>query len=162
LFNLDEEINNKYKNAILINDELADIKLTLTQLLGLKLQFANVDQKSLETIKNIIEHIKVLQNQLSEKYFQNYDNVNDELIKIREQTGLLISSAAYNQTLKVYAQRLIYYINKYRNEHEEINRSLNIAEDLYRRGQYQTTIDQMIETVTIILSSAKESKIIIN
>lgn len=162
MFNLDEEINNKYKNAILINDELADIKLTLTQLLGLKLQFANVDQKSLETIKNIIEHIKVLQNQLSEKYFQNYDNVNDELIKIREQTGLLISSAAYNQTLKVYAQRLIYYINKYRNEHEEINRSLNIAEDLYRRGQYQTTIDQMIETVTIILSSAKESKIIIN
>jgi hypothetical protein len=162
LFNLNEEIETKYKNAILINDELADIKLTLTQLLGLKLQYATDDQKGIETIRNIIEHIKILQGQLSHNYFQNYTNVNHELTQIREQTSLLISSAAYNQTLKIYAQRLIYYVNKYRNEHEEISKSLSIAEGLYQKGQYQNTIEQMIETVSTILSSAKESKVSLN
>lgn len=162
LFNLNEEIETKYKNAIFINDELADIKLTLTQLLGLKLQFSEIDQKGIDTIKNIIEHIKTLQGQLTQNYFQNYANVNNELTQIREQTSLLISSAAYNQTLKIYAQRLIFYINKYRNEHEEITKSLDIAESLYRKGQYQNTIEQMIETVSTILSSAKESKVNLN
>jgi septation ring formation regulator EzrA len=162
LFNLNEEIETKYKNAIFINDELADIKLTLTQLLGLKLQYSEIDQKGIDTIKNIIEHIKVLQSQLSENYFQNYADVNNELTQIREQTGLLISSAAYNQTLKIYAQRLIYYTNKYRNEHEEIQKSLKIAEGLYQKGQYQNTIEQMIETISTILSSAKESKVNLN
>jgi hypothetical protein len=162
LFDLDEEIQTKYKNAIFINDELADIKLTLIQLLGLKLQFNDVDKKGVDTIKNIIEHIKLLQMQLSENYFHNYTNVSNELSKIREQTSLLISSATYNQGLKIYAQRLIHYVNKYRNEHDEINKSLTIAENLYQKGQYQNTIDQMIETATIILTSAKESKIRLN
>jgi septation ring formation regulator len=146
----------------LINDELADIKLTLTQLLGLKLQYSEIDQKGIDSIKNTIQHIKELQTQLAQNYFQNYNVVNNELGQIREQTSLLISSAAYNQTLKIYAQRLIYYVNKYRNEHEEINKSLNIAEGLYQKGQYQNTIEQMIETVSTILSSAKESKISLN
>jgi septation ring formation regulator EzrA len=159
---LNKEVETKYKDAIFINDELADIKLTLTQLLGLKLQHTQIDQKEIDTIKNIITHIKLLQEQLSQNYSQNYANVNNELVQIREQTSLLISSAAYNQTLKIYAQRLIYYANKYRNEHEEINKSLNIAENLYQKGQYQNTIEQMIETISTILSSAKESRINLN
>jgi septation ring formation regulator EzrA len=157
-----DEIDVKYKNSIFINDELADIKLTLTQLLGVKLQHVDNDKQGVDTIKNIIEHINQLQSQLAVNYFQNYAIVSDELTKIREQTSLLITSATYNQSLKIYAQRLIYYVNKYRNEHEEIAKSLLVAENSYKKGEYQNTIDQMIETVTIILSSAKDNNIAIN
>jgi septation ring formation regulator EzrA len=128
----------------------------------MKSQFKNIDQKNIDTIKNIIEHIQLLQKQLSENYFQNYSAVNEELIKIREQTTLLISSPLYGQTLKIYAQRLIGYVNKYRNEHDEIEKSLNLAEGFYKKGEYQNTIEQMIETVSTILTSAKESKISFN
>ncbi|MDR3330313.1 MAG: septation ring formation regulator EzrA [Mycoplasmataceae bacterium] len=162
LNNLIDEIGAKYKNSITINDELADIKLTLAQLLGIKLQHTASDQNGINTIKNIIEHIDQLQTQLTTNYFQNYAIVNDELTKIREQTSLLITSATYNQSLKIYAQRLIYYVNKYRNEHAEIAKSLSIAENLYQKGQYQNTIDQMIETVSVILSSAKNNNIIVS
>jgi septation ring formation regulator EzrA len=127
-----------------------------------KLQYASSDKQGIDTIKNIVEHINQLQAQLAANYFQNYATVSEELIKIREQTSLLITSATYNQSLKVYAQRLIYYVNKYRNEHEEIAKTLSIAENLYKKGDYQNTINQMIETVAIILSSAKDNNIAIN
>jgi hypothetical protein len=152
----------QYKQAIFVNDELVEIKLTLSQLLGIKIRFNTTDTKSIDTIKNIIAHIDSLQEQLSEDYFGKYQIVETELKNVKKQAIILIESSGFDETLKLYAQRMIFFLNKYRNEAPQIQESLAIAESYYKQKKYQETIDMLIEVISNISESAKFNKITFN
>jgi hypothetical protein len=162
LVSLTEDITKQYKQAITINDELSEIKLTLSQLLGIKIRFNTADSKSIETIRNIIARINSFQEQLGEDYFGKYSLIQAELKNIKKQTIVLIESCGFDETLKIYAQRLIFFLNKYRNEAPQIKESLDVAESYYKQNKYQLTIDMLIEVISNISQSAKSNKIILN
>ncbi|MDR0825732.1 MAG: septation ring formation regulator EzrA [Mycoplasmataceae bacterium] len=146
LNNLVQEIDDKYKTSILINDELSDIKLTLTQLLSENIT-EKKDEGNFNAIRNIILDIEGLQNSLTTDYFGHYVYVQKQMANVREQASLLISSATFDQTLKLYAKRLMFFTNKYRNEHADFEKVITMAEDKYRNNDYGTTISMLIEVL---------------
>jgi septation ring formation regulator EzrA len=152
-------IKQKYKASIDINDELSDIKLSLNQLLGIKLDLNSSDQQSLETIKNIVLHVVEVQEKLSTDYFANYNAAREELVNIREQTALLIQSSSCDETLKMYNQRLIFFANKFRNEAEEINKNINEAEVFYKEMHYLESMNILMQLLDRVKMSAKIKKI---
>lgn len=162
LITLNNDIFKQYKQVISINDELAEIKLTLSQLLGTKIRFNTTDTKSIETIRNIISHINSFQEQLATDYFGKYPIVQAELENIKKQAIVLIKSSSYDETLKIYAQRMIFFLNKYRNEAPQIKQTLDIAENYYKQNKYQQTLDMLIEVVSNISESAKANKVVFN
>jgi hypothetical protein len=162
LSNLNNHILSQYKNAITINDELSEIKLTLAQVLGIKIRFNTSDTKSIETIKNIIAHINQLQDNLGNDYFGKYHSVQSELDNIKKQTIILIESSSFDEVLKLYAQRMIFFLNKYRNEAPQIAENLTIAENYYKQNKYQQTLDMLIEVIVNMNESARANKILIN
>jgi septation ring formation regulator EzrA len=131
----------------------------LSQLLGTKLRFNSGDTKSLDGIKNIIMHIDHLQAQLANNYFANYQGVKDELEKTKEQVTLLLQASSLDETLKLYSQRIIFFLNKYRYEAKEIDRVLTLAEKYYTNGRFQESINLLIDVLSNIKESAKMSKI---
>ncbi|GHU30666.1 hypothetical protein FACS1894166_00720 [Bacilli bacterium] len=141
-----EEIEEKYKTSILINDELSDIKLTLTQLLSENIS-DNKNEGNYNAIRTIILDIESLQNNLTTDYFGTYQYVQKQMVHVREQAALLISSATFDQTLKMYAKRLMFFTNKYRNEHKDFEKVITLAEDKYRTNDYQSTISMLIEVL---------------
>lgn len=162
LTDLTNNVFKQYKQAITINNELAEIKLTLSQLLGIKIRFNTTDTKSIETIKNIISHINSFQDQLSNDYFGKYPIIQSELNNIKKQAVVLIESSGFDETLKLYAQRMIFFLNKYRNEAPQIKESLDVAENYYKQNKYQQTIDMLIEVISNVSESAKSNKILFN
>jgi septation ring formation regulator EzrA len=156
-----DDIKNKYKTSIKINNELADLKLTLVQTLFIKQPTAESD-KNAEVINTLIKHVSALQEMLVKNYFANYTLVNNEITKIKDQMQLVFQKSTFDQTLKLYAQRLIFFLNKYRNEHEEIDKIITIAENAYRKNKYQDSIDVLIDALTRIKASAKMHHISIN
>lgn len=152
----------RYRTSININNELSEVKLILSQLLGIKLRFNSNDVKSLDGIKNIIVHVDNLQTQLSANYFANYKTVNDELNKVKEQVILLIQSSSLDETLKLFTKRIIFFLNKYRYEAKEIDEVLNMAEKYYIDGNFQDGIDLLIDVLVNIKESAKVNRITFN
>jgi septation ring formation regulator EzrA len=152
---------NKYKAFIKISNELADLKLTLVQTLFVKQHTIEADKNS-EVISTLIKHVSALQGMLSKDYFANFSLVNSEIVKIKEQMHLIFQKTTFDQTLKIYAQRLIFYLNKFRNEHEEINRIITAAETTYKQNKYQESIDMLINVLANIKESAKINHISFN
>jgi septation ring formation regulator EzrA len=155
-------VQERYRTSININNELSEVKLILSQLLGIKLRFNSNDVKSLDGIKNIIVHVDNLQTQLSANYFANYKTVNDELNKVKEQVILLIQSSSLDETLKLFTKRIIFFLNKYRYEAKEIDEVLNMAEKYYIDGNFQDGIDLLIDVLVNIKESAKVNRITFN
>ena len=162
LINLMNGIFKQYKQAITVNDELAEIKLTLSQLLGMKIRFNTTDVKSIEAIKNLISKIVSYQDQLAEDYFGKYSVIQSELNSIKKQAVIIMESSGFDETLKTYAQRMIFFLNKYRNEAPQIKDTLEVAENYYKQKKYQETIDMLIEVISNISDSAKSNKILFN
>jgi hypothetical protein len=162
LNNLITSIFKQYKQVITINDELAEIKLTLSQLLGIKIRFNTNDNKSIEAIRNIIAKIVSFQDQLAGDYFGKYPIIQSELNSIKKQAIIIMESSGFDETLKIYAQKMIFFLNKYRNEAPQIRESLDVVENYYKQNKYQQTIDMLIEIISNISDSAKSNKIMFN
>jgi hypothetical protein len=156
-----DDIKDKYKTSIKINNELADLKLTLVQTLFIK-QPTTENEKNTEVINTLIKHVSALQEMLVKNYFANYALVNNEITKIKDQMQLVFQKSTFDQTLKLYAQRLIFFLNKYRNEHEEIDKIITTAEKAYQQNKYQVSIDVLVDALTKIKESAKMHHISIN
>ncbi|GHU47135.1 hypothetical protein FACS1894218_0920 [Bacilli bacterium] len=105
------------------------------------------DESNLNAIRTIILDIESLQNNLVTDYFGNYLYVQKQMAHVREQATLLISSATFDQTLKFYAKRLMFFTNKYRNEHSDFEKVITMAEDKYRTNNYGTAISMLIEVL---------------
>jgi septation ring formation regulator EzrA len=114
------------------------------------------------SVNDLIKHIEALQHMLAANYFGNYALVNKEIDTITQQMQLLFQKLTFDQTLKIYAQRLIFFLNKYRNEHEEINKIIIVAETSYKQQKYQQSIDILIDALTNIKDSAKMNHISMN
>jgi septation ring formation regulator EzrA len=125
-------------------------------------QHAIESDKNSEVINTLIKHVGALQGMLTKNYFANFTLVNSEIIKINEQMHLVFQKSTFDQTLKIYAQRLIFYLNKFRNEHEEIERIITTAEIAYKQNKYQESIDMLIDALTNIKESAKINRISLN
>jgi hypothetical protein len=162
LSNLNTHILEQYRKAILVYNELTEVKLTLSQLLGIKIRFNTSDAKSIDAIRNIILHVNQMQDQLATDYFGKFHSVQIALDGIKKQTIILLQSSSFDETLKLYAQRMIFFLNKYRNEANEISKSIEIAENYYKQNKYQETIDMLIEVVANINESSKANKIALN
>lgn len=155
-------ISNQYRTSISIIDEITNIRLTLLQLLGIKIQSSNPDQQSIDNIKKYLTQIDILQEKLEENYFENLNFVQMHFLRLQEEISILIQSSSYDETLKNYLQKMILFLNKYRNEANQIRETLDIAEENYRKKNYTDALDILIETLNQIKESAKTNKVPFN
>ncbi len=156
------EINTKYKNSIILIDEIADVKLTLSQLLGMKIKLNSSDEDSMNSIRTTINKIEELERLINQDYFANYNSVFNEVQEIKEQIIKIIQTCTFDETLKTYSQRMFIFLNKYRNEAKEIDDNLNLAERYYNSTNYSETLDILIETLQIIKDSSESNNITFN
>ncbi len=156
------EINAKYKESIILIDELADVKLTLSQLLGMKIKLNSSDEESMNSIRTAIKKVDALEELINNDYFLNYKKVYAEIQETKTQIFNIIKSCTFDNTLKSYAQRLFVFLNKYRNEAKEIDENLNLAERYYNKNKFEDTLDLLIETLKIIKYSSQVNKISFN
>lgn len=160
--NLAFEINSKYKDSIVLIDELADLKLTLAQLLGMKIKLNSSDQESMNSIRTTIKKVDQLEELINTDYFANYKKVYIEIQETKSQILNIIKSCTFDNTLKSYAQRLFVFLNKYRNEAKEIDENLNLADRYYNKNKFNDTLDLLIETLKIIKYSSQINKVSFN
>ncbi|MDE6476628.1 MAG: septation ring formation regulator EzrA [Mycoplasmoidaceae bacterium] len=156
------EINSKYKDSIVLIDELADVKLTLAQLLGMKIKLNSSDEESMNSIRTAIKKVDQLEELINTDYFANYKKVYAEIQETKTQIFNIIKSCTFDNTLKSYAQRLFVFLNKYRNEAKEIDENLNLAERYYNKNKFNDTLDLLIETLKIIKYSSQINKVSFN
>ncbi len=160
--NLAFEINSKYKDSIVLIDELADVKLTLAQLLGMKIKLNSSDEESMNSIRTAIKKVDQLEELINTDYFANYKKVYLEIQETKTQILNIIKSCTFDNTLKSYAQHLFVFLNKYRNEAKEIDENLNLAERYYNKNKFNDTLDLLIETLKIIKYSSQINKVSFN
>ncbi|MDR0986061.1 MAG: septation ring formation regulator EzrA [Mycoplasmataceae bacterium] len=154
------EIKKKYIDSINIIDQLTNDKLVILQLLNNELLSDKVNEKNINLIKTHFQQCDVLLEQLKSNYFKHYDNAKRQLNVIERDIDSLLTSFSNNDIFKGYAQRLIFFTNKYRNENTNISNNLTLAEQLYRKGEYQDAMNKLIKTLTEIKNSSKQSGII--
>ncbi|MDR0857101.1 MAG: hypothetical protein LBM76_01785 [Mycoplasmataceae bacterium] len=160
--NLAKAISEAYGESIVIFDKLSNLKLFFAQLLGHKLSSGNTPIENLEIYKRNLSTIDTLYEKLSADYSGNKEVVENEIEHLQEEVALIVQTYALDKTLKVYAERLIFFTNKYRNEAAEIKQFLNLAEAFYKKGEYSNTVNLLIDTLSLIKESAEGSKIAFN
>lgn len=157
-----DEIISKYKDSINLINEIADLKLTLVQLLGMKVNIKSADESTITSIRTTVAKIDQFENMLSTDYFANYAQVYSEIQETKQQVVSIINSCSFDSTLKSYCQRLLLFLNKYRNEAPQIAETLDNAELAYKKNKYQDTIDSLIEVLQTIKYSSEVNKIKFN
>ena len=128
-------------------------------------QIINWKNELINLMNGIFKQYKqaiTVNDELAEDYFGKYSVIQSELNSIKKQAVIIMESSGFDETLKTYAQRMIFFLNKYRNEAPQIKDTLEVAENYYKQKKYQETIDMLIEVISNISDSAKSNKILFN
>ncbi len=156
---LSNEIYKKYRSSISLLDEIATVKLILVQLLGTKIKLNSNDTETIKAIRISINKIDDLEKLINDNYFINYTKVFSEIQEIKKHVIDIIKTCTFDNELKLYSQRLFIFLNKYRNENEDINNALNVAEKYYFNNRFEETINILIESLDIIKKASEINRI---
>lgn len=101
-------------------------------------------------MKNEIDHeVRETNNQFSERPI-HVKQLKDKVVKIVIQMNTFEDEANDVLVNAVYAERLIQYGNRYRKDHNNVDKSLNEAERLFKNNRYKRSIEiseQALESV---------------
>jgi len=80
------------------------------------------------------------------------DTARDLVFKIYNTTNDMIKTA-------IMAEKSIIYGNRYRSSYDEVNKSLERAEDLFEKGNYKEALDITLNSIELIENGAKDKLI---
>jgi len=156
---MSNKINEKYAQSIKVIDELDNLILLLEQLINIKKSLNSNDVTNINAIRNLLNEIEQSSNELSKNYFSSLPIINNQIIKFHEQTQTMLEAVSSELTLKIYNERLLMFANKYRQEAEQINENVALAEKYYRNKEFVKSLDLLIDTLNTIKNSAKFNKV---
>lgn len=161
--NLHDDIMKKYKNAVKLIDEIADVKWTLIQFISyIKSQNMQIKDSTSTIIENNLKEINNVEQMVFSNYILNYQKANDDLENIKNELESIYKLYVTNISFKQFARSLIFFTNKYRYESNEINVAINAAQDLYNNKKFKDSVDTLLPVVEHIKSSAASNKIKFN
>lgn len=148
-----KDIEKKYREQMYIINSLADAKIILLQIKFIQSHFHDANS---ETIDITINNINDLQNTIAKDYYGQSTNVLSEINSIQTQVNEIIKKCHNYNLLKLYAERLIFFSNKFRRDDNNVKRALTEAEDFYTNNKYEQSIQTLINVLKPVVKKYQE------
>lgn len=145
-----------YNTCINTIYKLNNYNLILSQLIN----NYSIDEEQVNSFIAIYNKNNEMIGKLEGDYFNNAQEIYANISEIEEGIATNLKEIANNSIITQINKKLIMYANKYRLEHEEINKKITQAEDFYVKKEYNKSIDILIDTLSKIKNDAKKNKVI--
>jgi hypothetical protein len=142
----------KYNDYVNLISDLSTYKLFLYQILY-------IDKNTAEVVKKNIDSINLITENISNNYDEFYLSTKIEIDRIKESCDKLIKSSNVTLTLKNFTRNLIFFANKYRNESENIDEIISLAEKKFKLEEYPESLDILIDLLEKIKISCETNDI---
>jgi septation ring formation regulator EzrA len=121
----------------------------------LKLKYSPKDIGGISALNTYYERITELEEKLYSDYDNNFKECNNDINKIHENLTNIIAETSGDVILYKYCEKLLMFLNKYRYEHIDVEKTLN---DIQKRfTTKESSNDKCVEELISLAEKIKYS-----
>ena len=155
LIKFKNNIWNKYFLTIQLINDIYELQFAFNQFIIIKKELNPFDINSIQNLNENLSALNHLISLMQSNFETNYKEVYDAVTEMKNDENNYYELIKKDIVIKFYAQKLIFYTNRYRNENKEIENALSNAESLYNNKKFDEVIDEILPILENIKISAK-------